>query len=190
MPDILVPGLRDYLCIWPFINDFVTGRYSVLMSGFLGMYQFPLILRATAFHPMDLMASFLHLQLIHALKALSKALAEEELIYLRAQFNLLEPKAGCVSLDNFRMVLGRLCGHMLITFNALVNDNLGEGIEDNIVLEMNLGPTAYTFLKDCIRPSDRKLSFLGYTKFLHGVTPWFKHKTPSITFRRTRQRKT
>lgn len=40
------------------------------------------------------------------MQALSKALTEEELIYLKAQFNLLEPKAGFVSLDNFRMVGG------------------------------------------------------------------------------------
>ncbi|MFS7961644.1 putative protein kinase CAMK-CDPK family [Helianthus anomalus] len=40
-----------------------------------------------------------------ALKALSKALTEDELIYLRAQFNLLEPKDGCVSLDNYRTAL-------------------------------------------------------------------------------------
>ncbi|KAF5801374.1 putative protein kinase CAMK-CDPK family [Helianthus annuus] len=43
-----------------------------------------------------------------ALKALSKALTENELIYLRAQFMLLEPnKDGRVSLDNFRMALMR-----------------------------------------------------------------------------------
>ncbi|EPS64721.1 serine/threonine protein kinase pk23, partial [Genlisea aurea] len=36
-----------------------------------------------------------------ALKALSKALTEDELIYFRAQFELLEPKDGYVSLDNF-----------------------------------------------------------------------------------------
>nr|GEW15483.1 CDPK-related kinase 4-like [Tanacetum cinerariifolium] len=40
-----------------------------------------------------------------ALKALSKALTEDEIIYLRAQFDLLEPKDGYVSLDNFRMAL-------------------------------------------------------------------------------------
>lgn len=38
------------------------------------------------------------------LQALSKALTEDELIYLRAQFKLLQPKDGCVSLDNFKMV--------------------------------------------------------------------------------------
>lgn len=38
------------------------------------------------------------------IQALSKALTDEELFYLRAQFNLLEPKDGCVSLDNFRTV--------------------------------------------------------------------------------------
>ncbi|KAJ9538992.1 hypothetical protein OSB04_031725 [Centaurea solstitialis] len=43
-----------------------------------------------------------------ALKALSKALTEDELVYLRAQFMLLEPnKDGRVSLDNFRMALMR-----------------------------------------------------------------------------------
>ncbi|XP_048132665.1 CDPK-related kinase 3 isoform X1 [Rhodamnia argentea] len=43
-----------------------------------------------------------------ALKALSKALTEGELVYLRAQFQLLEPnKDGFVSLDNFRRVLER-----------------------------------------------------------------------------------
>lgn len=40
------------------------------------------------------------------MQALSKALTEEELIYLRAQFNLLEPKDGRVSLNNFKMVGG------------------------------------------------------------------------------------
>ncbi|KAG8663696.1 hypothetical protein MANES_01G241800v8 [Manihot esculenta] len=43
-----------------------------------------------------------------ALKALSKALTEDELVYLRAQFKLLEPnRDGSVSLDNFRMALAR-----------------------------------------------------------------------------------
>ncbi|KAM5557769.1 hypothetical protein ABKV19_024894 [Rosa sericea] len=37
-----------------------------------------------------------------AMKALSKAITEDELYYLRAQFTLLEPKHGYVSLDNFR----------------------------------------------------------------------------------------
>ncbi|KAA8520787.1 hypothetical protein F0562_014941 [Nyssa sinensis] len=43
-----------------------------------------------------------------ALKALSKALTEDELVYLRAQFLLLEPtKDGRVSFDNFKMALVR-----------------------------------------------------------------------------------
>lgn len=43
-----------------------------------------------------------------ALKALSKALTEDELVYLRAQFMLLEPnKDGRVSLENFKMALLR-----------------------------------------------------------------------------------
>ncbi|XP_057950771.1 CDPK-related kinase 3-like [Malania oleifera] len=40
-----------------------------------------------------------------ALKALSKALPEDELVYLSAQFRLLEPKNGLVSLDNFKAAL-------------------------------------------------------------------------------------
>ncbi|KAK4418476.1 CDPK-related kinase [Sesamum alatum] len=43
-----------------------------------------------------------------ALKALSKALTEDELVYLRAQFMLLEPSEdGRVSLENFRKGLAR-----------------------------------------------------------------------------------
>ncbi|MCH93928.1 CDPK-related kinase 3-like, partial [Trifolium medium] len=39
-----------------------------------------------------------------AVKALSKALTEDQLVYLRAQFRLLEPnRDGHVSLDNFKM---------------------------------------------------------------------------------------
>ncbi|RAL46347.1 unnamed protein product [Cuscuta campestris] len=40
-----------------------------------------------------------------ALKALSRALTAQELFYLRAQFQLLEPKDGFISLDNFRTAL-------------------------------------------------------------------------------------
>lgn len=40
------------------------------------------------------------------LQALSKALTEDELIYLKAQFNLLEPDVeGRISLHNFKMVI-------------------------------------------------------------------------------------
>lgn len=38
------------------------------------------------------------------MQALSKALTEDELLYLRAQFSLLEPKDGRVSLENFKAV--------------------------------------------------------------------------------------
>ncbi|TYI69048.1 hypothetical protein E1A91_D08G127900v1 [Gossypium mustelinum] len=41
---------------------------------------------------------------------------------------------------------------------------------EELALELNLGPSAHSLLKDWIRVSDGKLSFLGYTKFLHGVT--------------------
>lgn len=37
------------------------------------------------------------------------------------------------------------------------------------IQELNLGPTAHSILREWIR-DDGKLSLLGYTKFLHGVT--------------------
>lgn len=41
-----------------------------------------------------------------SIQALSKALTEEQLVYLRAQFRLLEPnRDGHISLDNFKMVI-------------------------------------------------------------------------------------
>lgn len=45
-----------------------------------------------------------YISLVLMFQALSKALTEDELVYLRAQFNVLEPTDGCVSLDNFRAV--------------------------------------------------------------------------------------
>ncbi|XP_038993548.1 CDPK-related kinase 4-like isoform X2 [Hibiscus syriacus] len=41
---------------------------------------------------------------------------------------------------------------------------------EELALELNLGPSAHSLLRDWIRYSDGKLSFLGYMKFLHGVT--------------------
>ncbi|CAL0319551.1 unnamed protein product [Lupinus luteus] len=43
-----------------------------------------------------------------ALKSLSKALPEDEIIYLRAQFSLLEPKDGFISLENFSVALKKV----------------------------------------------------------------------------------
>ncbi|XP_077234200.1 CDPK-related kinase 3-like [Tasmannia lanceolata] len=152
-----------------------------------------------------------------ALKALSKALNEDELLYLRSQFKLLEPhKDGCVSVDNFRMALMRnatdamkesrvpdilnamdqlsykkmdfeeFCAAAISTYQleALegweqIASTAFEHFEregnrvisvDELAREMNLGSTAHSILRDWIRDSDGKLSFLGYTKFLHGVT--------------------
>ncbi|PWA90987.1 CDPK-related kinase 3 [Artemisia annua] len=151
-----------------------------------------------------------------ALKALSKALTENELVYLRAQFMLLEPnKDGRVSLDNFRMALLRnatdamkesrvpdilnamaplsyrkmdfeeFCAAAISTYQLEALEtweqiastafeyfeqegNRSVSVEE-LARELNVGPTAHSILKDWIR-SDGKLSLLGYTKFLHGVT--------------------
>ncbi|CAA3022051.1 CDPK-related kinase 3-like [Olea europaea var. sylvestris] len=150
-----------------------------------------------------------------ALKALSKALTEDEFVYLKAQFMLLEPKDGLVSLDNFKMTLAQnateamkvsrvpdilhamaplsyrkmdfeeFCAAATSTYQLEALDKWEQIAstafehfeqEGNRVIsveelarELNVGPTARSVLKDWIR-SDRKLSLLGYTKFLHGLT--------------------
>ncbi|KAK8939224.1 CDPK-related kinase 4 [Platanthera zijinensis] len=40
---------------------------------------------------------------------------------------------------------------------------------EELAQEMNLASSAYSIVQEWIRPSDGKLSFVGYTKFLHGV---------------------
>ncbi|OAY82485.1 CDPK-related kinase 3 [Ananas comosus] len=152
-----------------------------------------------------------------ALKALSKAIPEDELVYIRSQYSLLEPnKDGRVSLENFRMALAENATeamkesrvfdilHALEPLSyrrmdfeefraATISPYQLEALEgweqiattafeffeqegnrvitiEELAQEMNLSPAAYSMVRDWIRPSDGKLSFLGYTKFLHGVT--------------------
>ncbi|KAF7816641.1 CDPK-related kinase 6-like [Senna tora] len=151
-----------------------------------------------------------------ALKALSKALTEDELIYLKAQFSLLEPKNGYVSLDNFRAALMKnatdtmkeskvpdilnmmdslayqklefeeFCAAAISVYQLEVHEEwetiaktafeyfeqAGNGVisVEELAQEMNLGASSHTALVNWIRQSDGKLSFVGYTKFLHGVT--------------------
>ncbi|TYI14398.1 hypothetical protein ES332_A08G118300v1 [Gossypium tomentosum] len=151
-----------------------------------------------------------------AQKALSKALPDDALRYLTAQFRLLEPKDGCVSLSNFKTALMKsrtdamqesrvfdiinvmeplyykkmdfeeFCAAAISTYQLEASEewesiastafeyfeqdgNKVISVEE-LTLELNLGPSAHSLLKDWIRVSDGKLSFLGYTKFLHGVT--------------------
>ncbi|KAH7659606.1 Non-specific serine/threonine protein kinase protein [Dioscorea alata] len=152
-----------------------------------------------------------------ALKALSKALTEDELLYLRSQYNILEPsKDGRVSLENFRAALMQNAtdamkesrvpdilkaleplAYRRMDFEefcaATVSPYQLEALEDweqiastafeyfeqegnrvvsveELAQEMSLAPASYSMVTDWIRQSDGKLSFLGYTKFLHGVT--------------------
>nr|KYP45365.1 CDPK-related protein kinase [Cajanus cajan] len=151
-----------------------------------------------------------------ALKALAKALTEDELIYLRAQFNLLEPKEGYISLENFRVALMKnatdamkesrvpdilnlmeplsykkmdfdeFCAAAISVYHLEVHqewdriattafeyfEETGNRVisVEELAQEMNLGPSAYSFIGDWIRKSDGKLSLVGYTKFLHGIT--------------------
>ncbi|XP_057532162.1 CDPK-related kinase 3-like [Amaranthus tricolor] len=166
-----------------------------------------------------LVKSYLHATPLKraALKSVSKALTEDELFYLRAQFALLEPnKDGRVSFENFRMALvsnatdamkesrvpdilnsmttlsyrkmdfdefcaAAISTHQLearegweqiasIAFEHFEQEGNRIITVEELARELNLGSTAYSILKDWIRSSDGKLSFLGYTKFLHGVT--------------------
>ncbi|XP_071713475.1 CDPK-related kinase 4-like [Rutidosis leptorrhynchoides] len=151
-----------------------------------------------------------------ALMALSKALTEDELVYLSAQFNLLEPKDGCVSLDNFKTALVKHStiamkesrvfdilekmkplAYTQMTFEefsaAAISPHQLEALEqwetiankafqyfelegncvisvDALAQEMNVGESAHSTLNEWIRNSDGKLNFLGYTKFLHGLS--------------------
>ncbi|CAK7324259.1 unnamed protein product [Dovyalis caffra] len=167
-----------------------------------------------------------------ALKALSKAIPESELLYLRTQFNLLEPKDGSALtryvtdamkesrvLDILNVVMlykevVEYLGAWVETFDQLIflmeplaNKKMTfeefcaaaispyqlEALEEwesiataafeifeqegnrvisveELATEMNLGPTAHSVVKDWISSSDGKLNFLGYTKFIHGVT--------------------
>ncbi|KAK7350953.1 hypothetical protein VNO77_10039 [Canavalia gladiata] len=151
-----------------------------------------------------------------ALKALSKALTEDELIYLREQFKLLEPKDGCISFENFRVALTKnatdamkesrvpdilnlmeplsykkmdfeeFCAAAISVYQLEVHqewdriattafeyfEETGNRVisVEELAQEMNLGPSAYSLMGDWIRKSDGKLSLVGYTKFLHGVT--------------------
>ncbi|KAG8084170.1 hypothetical protein GUJ93_ZPchr0010g7929 [Zizania palustris] len=153
-----------------------------------------------------------------ALKALSRAIKEDELIYIRAQYNLLEPSSrdGRICIENLRMALLQNStdamkeSKALDILNALQplayrrmdfeefraatispyqleassqweeissiafvyfeqEGNRAITIEE-LAREMNLSSAAYSVVRDWIRPSDGKLSFLGYTKFLHGLT--------------------
>ncbi|PKA53481.1 CDPK-related kinase 3 [Apostasia shenzhenica] len=152
-----------------------------------------------------------------ALKALSKALPDDELIYIRSQFQILDPnKDGRVSLENFRMALVRNATDAMkesrvpdvlkslepLSYNkmdfeefctAAISPFQLEALEqweqiastafehfekegnrvisvEDLAREMHLSPATYSIVRDWIRPADGKLSFLGYTKFLHGVS--------------------
>ncbi|KAF8104882.1 hypothetical protein N665_0166s0064 [Sinapis alba] len=151
-----------------------------------------------------------------ALKSLSKAIPEEELVFLKAQFMLLEPEDGGLFLHNFTTALTRYAtdamiesrlpdilnllqplAHRKLDFEefcaAAVSVYQLEALEEweqiattafedfesegsraisvqELAEEMSLGPNAHPLLRDWIRSLDGKLSFLGYKKFLHGVT--------------------
>ncbi|CAE6054195.1 unnamed protein product [Arabidopsis arenosa] len=160
-----------------------------------------------------------------ALKALAKALTENELVYLRAQFMLLGPnKDGSVSLENFKMALMQNATDAMresrvpeilhtmeslayrkmyfeefcaaaISIHQLEAVDAWEEIatagfqhfetEGNRVItieelarELNVGASAYGHLREWVRSSDGKLSYLGFTKFLHGVTLRAAHARP------------
>ncbi|EOA26755.1 hypothetical protein CARUB_v10022864mg [Capsella rubella] len=160
-----------------------------------------------------------------ALKALAKALTENELVYLRAQFMLLGPnKDGSVSLENFKMALMQNATdamresrvpEILHTMESLayrkmyfeefcaaaISIHQLEAVEaweeiatagfqhfetegnrvitiEELARELNVGASAYGHLREWVRSSDGKLSYVGFTKFLHGVTLRAAHARP------------
>ncbi|XP_010507983.1 PREDICTED: CDPK-related kinase 3-like [Camelina sativa] len=160
-----------------------------------------------------------------ALKALAKALTENELVYLRAQFMLLGPnKDGSVSLENFKMALTQNATdamresrvpEILQTMESLayrkmyfeefcaaaISIHQLEAVEaweeiatagfqhfetegnrvitiEELARELNVGASAYGHLREWVRSSDGKLSYVGFTKFLHGVTLRAAHARP------------
>ncbi|CAN8284470.1 unnamed protein product [Cochlearia groenlandica] len=175
-----------------------------------------------------LVKSYLHATPLRraALKALAKALTENELFYLRSQFMLLGPnKDGSVSLENFKMALMQNATEamresrvpeILHTMESLayrkmyfeefcaaaISIHQLEVVEyweeistagfqhfetegnrvitiEELARELNVGVSAYGHLKEWVRSSeDGKMSFLGFTKFLHGVTLRAAHARP------------
>lgn len=152
-----------------------------------------------------------------ALKALVKALTEDDLVYLKAQFKLLEPdKDGRIYVENFKLALMKneteamKESKVLDILNAMnqlafrkidfeefcaaatsvyqlealdhweqISNSAYEFFEqegnrvisvEELARELNIGPNFYTALHDWIRHTDGKLSFIGFAKFLHGVT--------------------
>ncbi|URD94127.1 CDPK-related protein kinase [Musa troglodytarum] len=166
-----------------------------------------------------LIKSYLHATPLKqaALRALSKAVTEDELFYLRLQFELLDPnKDGHVSLQNFRMALMQnatetmresrvfdilnsmkplsnrtmdfeeFCAAAISPYHLEALDNWGQiastafefferegnrviSVQD-LAQELKIPPNSYSILKAWIRPEDGKLSFIGYTKYIHGIT--------------------
>ncbi|XP_042403741.1 CDPK-related kinase 3-like isoform X2 [Zingiber officinale] len=152
-----------------------------------------------------------------ALKALSKALTEDQLFYLRSQFKLLAPNGeGHISFDNFRMALLQNATEAMKESKVIDILNVLEPLsyrkmdfeefcaaaisphhlealdgweqmtstafehferEGNraitvkeLAQELSLPATNYSVLRSWIRPEDCKFNFLGYTRYLHGVT--------------------
>ncbi len=66
--------------------------------------------------------------------------------------------------------LARVCTIMAVGLSSYAYWSMNIILNLSLLQELNVGPSAYSFIKDWIRNSDGKLSLLGYTKFLHGVT--------------------
>jgi serine/threonine protein kinase len=153
-----------------------------------------------------------------ALKALSKTLTEDEMLYLRTQFALLEPnKNGRITFENFRQALLKnsteamkesrvfeiLTSMDALSFKkmdfpefcaAAISVHQLEGTDrweqharaaydifekegnrvisvDELAREVGLAASVPTdVFQGWIRPSDGRLSFLGFTKLLHGIS--------------------
>lgn len=103
----------------------------------------------------------------------NRAISVMELAQVRASkllnFNMVSEQRFWVQLLFLLNILRVWFGLRARTWGGVLK-YFSHNLMNNLVQELNLGPQVYSLLKDWIRNSDGKLNFLGYTKFLHGVT--------------------
>ncbi|MED6121062.1 Cyclin-dependent kinase 4 [Stylosanthes scabra] len=110
-------------------------------------------------HATDAMRESKVLDIIHTMEPLAyRKMDFEEFCAAAVSIYQLE------SLDKWEDIASNAFEHFEREGNRVIS-------VEELARELNLGPSAYSVLRDWIRNSDGKLNLLGYTKFLHGVTP-------------------
>ncbi|GER48699.1 calcium-dependent protein kinase [Striga asiatica] len=106
-----------------------------------------------------------------ALKALSKALTEDELIYLRAQFMLLEPSEdGRVSLENFRKISGS--SHLALSLrNNILLPNTLELCDFQLLFANTAGLLHFSIFQALARNATDALNMSRVPDILNSMAP-------------------